>query len=92
MHPLSLMFTPHSSRSAGPTHVNDALSLSVLSILLPPQDSDKPTSSGNLLLPNDTSESWDLEQDLEQALADNDDHTALKKLLRPIVPQTLVNF
>ena len=69
--------TPHSSGSAGPTHANDAPSLSVLSIPPPPQDSDdEPTSPGDLPLPTDTSESRDLEQDLEQALAGNDDRTA----------------
>jgi len=56
--------------------VNDAPSLSVLSIPPPPQDSDSDlTSSGDLPLPSDTSETRDLQQDLEQALAGNDDHT-----------------
>ncbi|KAF8261523.1 hypothetical protein EI94DRAFT_1810185, partial [Lactarius quietus] len=60
--------TPHSSRSPGPTHPNDGPSLT---------DSDgEPTSPDDLPLPNDTSGSRDLEQDLEQALAGNDDHTA----------------
>ncbi|KAI9440630.1 hypothetical protein H4582DRAFT_1938265 [Lactarius indigo] len=69
--------TPHSSRSAGPTHGDDVPSLSILSIPPPPQDSDgEPTSPGDLPLPSDTSGSRDLEQDLEQALAGNDDHTA----------------
>ncbi|KAH9169868.1 hypothetical protein EDB89DRAFT_1981781 [Lactarius sanguifluus] len=68
--------TPHSSRSAGPTHADDAPSLSILSIPPPPHDSDgEPPSPGDLPLPSDTSGSRDLEQDLEQALAGNDDHT-----------------
>src|SRR6266702_2322476 len=68
--------TPHSSRSPGPTHANDAPSLSMLSLPPPPQDSDgEPTSPGDLPLPSDTSESRDLEQDLEQALDGNDDRT-----------------
>jgi hypothetical protein len=69
--------TPHSTRSVGPTHADDVPSLSVLSIPPPPQDSDgEPTSPGDLPLPSDTSDSRDLEQDLEQALTGNDDHTA----------------
>ena len=68
--------TPASGRSPVPPHTNDAPSLSVLSIPPPPQDSDgEPTSPGDLPYPSDTSESRDLEQDLEQALAGNDDHT-----------------
>ncbi|KAI9458189.1 hypothetical protein BJY52DRAFT_1270268 [Lactarius psammicola] len=59
------------SRSPGPTHPNDAPSLSMLSLPPPPQDSDgEPTSPGDLPLPSDTSGSRDLEQDLEQALAE----------------------
>jgi hypothetical protein len=69
--------TPHSSRSPGPAHVDDIPSLSVLSIPPPPQDSDgEPTSPDDLPLPSDTSESQDLDQDLEQALAGNDDRAA----------------
>ena len=69
--------TPHSTRSVGPTHADDVPSLSVLSIPPPPQDSDGEAASlGDLPLPSDTSESRDLEQDLEQALTGNDDHTA----------------
>ncbi|KAH9074702.1 hypothetical protein EDB83DRAFT_2352798 [Lactarius deliciosus] len=61
--------TPHSSRSAGPTHADDAPSISILSIPPPPHDSDgEPTSPSDLPLLSDTSGSRDLEQDLEQAL------------------------
>ena len=66
---------PHSTRSVGPMHADNVSSLSILSMPPPPQDSDgEPTSPGNLPLQSDTSDSRDLEQDVEHALAGNDVH------------------
>jgi hypothetical protein len=57
----------------------------VLSIPPPPQDSDGELSPpGDFPLPSETSESQDLEQDLEQALAGNDDHTTPEETAQAI--------
>ncbi|KAI9451888.1 hypothetical protein F5148DRAFT_1378754 [Russula earlei] len=64
--------TPHTSESPGQAQMNDAPSLSVLSIPPPPEGSDEgePMSLSDLPVPSDVSELQDLEEDLEQALDD----------------------